>query len=186
MKKFLLTLAMVVAVMMVVVQPSSANQASFNITVTISSFSMELLNVNGDNPYGGWPITVPPGGSLTMVADDAVMISLTGDFGANGVDVVSYVANAGSWNAVEPPGTPVPPLADEFYLFVDGYNIQPTGMEPLALSNAVPITGGTEMPFYQMGASEDKAWLGYAFYAADNYTNPSENLEIMIEVKPLP
>jgi len=183
MKKALLIVGMIMAVMMVVQPTYAANQGTFNITVTISSFSMELMKHDGMAMYNDWAITVPPGGAITMVANDAVMVSLTGDIGTNGVDVVTFVQNSHSWHAVMPdPGNPL--QNNDFVLLADLMLAEPADNgQPLSLANPRPITDVTEMPLGMIPGGQDKAWVIYSLQFGTQYDNPQENIEVVIEAK---
>ncbi|MBF0450672.1 MAG: hypothetical protein HQK75_08235 [Candidatus Magnetomorum sp.] len=185
MKKLLLIAGMIMAVMMVVQPTYAATSGTFNITVTISTYTVELLKHDGMAQYNDWGITVPPGGAITMVANDAVMVSLTGADG-QAMDIITFVSASGAWNSVMPePGQPL--AANEFVLIVDAMNVMPTGMgDPLAMPSPNTVTSMSHMPIHAVASGEDAAWVYYSFRASDQYANPNENIEVTIEVKPTP
>ena len=186
MKKILLIAGMILAVMMVVQPTYAATGGTFNIVVTVSSYSVELLKHDGLAQYNDWEVTVPPHGMYTMTANQAVMVSLTGDLGNNGMEIVSFVGESNSWNAVLP--DPQNPIAqNDFVLLADVMMNEPfeNGM-PLAMSNPRPITYEANMPLDVIPNNDDKAWVIYSLHVADMYTNPHETIEVIIEVKPVP
>ncbi|KPA19760.1 secreted protein [Candidatus Magnetomorum sp. HK-1] len=185
MKKLLLTLAMVMAVMLVVQPTYAATGETFNITVTITSFSMKLMKSDGLAHYNGWDISAPPGGCLTMTAMDAIMVSLTGVLDKD-MDIFTHVETSGAWNSVMPnPGTPL--NNDEFILLAD-HMIQPPidNGNPLVMAQPKPITDATDAPLCTIPQGSDKAWLIYSFRAAPDYTVHNETIAIKVEAMPVP
>jgi len=185
MKKLLLTLAMVMAVLLVVQPTYAASGKSFNIVVTISSISMELLEFDASKPYNDWPLTVPPGGCVTMTAKHAIMVSLTGDL-SQPVDIFTHVETSGAWNSVMPtPGVPLG--SNEFILLADNMMNEPIDNDqPLMMAQPKAITDGTDAPLCSIPANEDRTWLIYSFHAGPDYTVHDETIEIKVEAMPVP
>jgi len=182
---------MIMAVMLVV-QPAYAVGKHFNIFVTVSSFSMVLLNDQGDE-YEGWPITVPPGEAVTMTAKHAVMVSLTSetadDLGV--IDIITSVKNDDGWVAVLPP-TPGNDLPDNHFCLeaaaIDGDLPQPGDPIVLTADGFRAITEETAGPTVTIDATGDAeadVWLLYKFHAADHYGDGGQaDLEVKIEAIP--
>jgi len=184
-KKQLLTLAMIMSVMMVVQPTYAATSQTFNITVTISSFSMKLMKSNGLMPYDGWDINVPPGSCLTMTAMDAIMVSLTGALDKD-MGIYTHVETSGAWNSVMPnPGTPL--NSNEFILLADNLMTPPVDDgNPLVMAQPKPITDDTDSPLCTIQQGTDKAWLVYSFHAAPDYNVYNETITIKVEAMPMP
>jgi hypothetical protein len=181
MKKFFIIAGMILAIMMVV-QPTYAAK-HFNINVTVSTFSMELLRIDG-TPYMEWPVTVPPSTTLTMAAHDAVMISLTGDLPDNSVDIFTSVDNENNWNPILPGMTL---LKNDFILEVSAMNFEPT--EPLTVPGFKAITQDTMEPAMTIptnGLQEAAAYLIYKIKVGDDYDDFGAGLDVKIEAIPSP
>jgi len=173
---------MIMAVMLVV-QPGYAVNKHFNIHVTISSFSMELLESDGQQIYQDWPITVPPNGAVTMTAQHAVMVSITGDVPANGVDIFSHVDNNDGWNVVLPDnGLAANDFALEVASVMDIVNDAPAGFMPITLNTQAPVA----IINNPGGMDAVATFLIYKFHAGPNYTKPDADLDVKIEAVPVP
>lgn len=173
-------IAGVILAIMMVVQPTYAATKHFNIVVTISEFSMELLTSDGMNIYNEWPITIPPGAAITMTAEQAVMVSLTGDVPEN-VDIKTHISNMDGWQAVMPDHELT---NNEFVLKVATID-DPADIPTLADSNFKAITDATEAPAGEItgtGGFPAAAWLIYKFKAGPSYSTTYANLEVKIEV----
>jgi hypothetical protein len=181
MKKFFIIAGMILAVM-TVVQPSYATNAkTFNIVVTVSNFSMKLLHIDGEE-YGDWHLTVPPSGVYTMMAEDAVMVSLTGDL-QDHVDIFTSVDNTDNWNAILPGMT----FQDnDFILEVAAMNTMPTN--PLTASGFIAITQDTMAPAKTIptnGLQEATTFLIYKLHIGPSYPNKNANLNVKVEASAL-
>jgi hypothetical protein len=182
MKKFFIIAGMILAVMMVV-QPSYAATKHFNINVTVSEFSMELLRLDGTQ-YMDWPVTVPPSHVLTMAAQDAVMISLTGDL-PNSVDIFVSVDNDDGWIPIMPDMMPL--QNNDFMLEVSGMQTVP--VEPVADAGFMAITQDTMAPTMNIptnGLQQAEAYLLYKLHVGQNYTHPDAQLDVKIKANPIP
>jgi hypothetical protein len=180
MKKFFIIAGMILAIMMVV-QPSYAAK-HFTINVTVSSFSMELLRIDGTQ-YMEWPITVPPSTTLTMAAHDAVMISLTGGL-PNSVDIYTSVDNEKNWNPILP-GMSL--LKNDFILEVSAMDFEPT--ESSTVPGFKAITQDTMEPamiFSTNGSQEAAAYLIYKIKVGDDYDHFGTELDVKIVAIPSP
>jgi hypothetical protein len=179
MKKFFMIAGVILAIMMVV-QPTYAATKHFNIVVTISEFSMELLTSDGMNIYNEWPITIPPGAAITMTAEQAVMVSLTGEVPEN-VDIKTHISNMDGWQAVMPDHE----LTDNEFVLEVATIHNPADLPTLANANFVAITDATEAPagdILNTGGLPAAAWLIYKFKAGPHYDQPNAGLEVKIEV----
>jgi len=178
MKKFFIITGIILAVMMVV-QPSYAvNAKTFNIVVTVSNFSMKLLHLDGME-YGDWNITVPPNGAYTMMANDAVMVSLTGDL-QNHVDIFTSVDNADNWIPILPDMMPL--QHNDFMLEVAAMDTMPT--EPLAVPGFMAITQDTMAPAKVIptsGSQEAATFLIYKLHIGPGYDYKNANLNVKVE-----
>jgi len=160
----------------------ASSNASFNISVTVSSYTLKLLNVHGTEPYQSWDITVPLGGSITMVSNETIMLSLTGDLTTQLI-ISTYVSNSSSWEPVKPPPNQQELGQNEFVLTVDGLMSKPIGTEPLAMANPHVITTSFDYDpgYFLVG---DHVWLVYSFRASTQYNNFDESIEVTIEASP--
>jgi len=189
MKKFLLIIGMIMAVMMVV-QPCYASTGnSFNIIITVASFSMEMQTVDGDKPYTEWFIgTVSPGSAITMTAMDAVKISL--DANGEEIDIFTFVEESGTWNALLPPSIGQPLTDNSFVLDVGVSDIKPISEGDIAsaMSQPMAITYLDGQPVETLDTSngEDKVWLVYRILTAPHYDDTHAEIEIRIDAKVVP
>jgi len=176
---------MITAILMVV-QPTYALNKHFNIHVTISEFTMDLLKSDGSKDIIDWGITVPPGGAITMTAMDAVMVSLTGDL-PQYIEIATNVINDRNWTAIMPDPS-VSLVQNEFILEVAPLNSPPDQNTILAPSDFHPVTDNSLGTIFVIDntANQDQvaAWLFYKFKAGPGYTDPDANLEVKIEARP--
>jgi len=174
MKKGLIIGCLIIATLLVG-QNVYAVQGTFNITVTIGSYTMALRDITDTNPYPGWNITLPLGGQIVMKPNDCVLVKI--ENATQPLDIVTRISNSGGWQSVDYMG---PTNVDEFRLKAEIIgDLGISGPDPIMMSNPKAITSGTMNP---LTVTDQSVLIAYALDAPiTDTTGGTQTIEVMVE-----
>ncbi|CAN2042866.1 exported hypothetical protein [Candidatus Magnetomoraceae bacterium gMMP-15] len=167
---------------------AQAATAQFNITVTIETFGMALRDADDTGPYPGWQVSVGLGMSISMTAQDGVMVT---PVNASGETLEAFTFTGGpSFPLTIVDGSFGSPGHDEFALYAKAFDHKTT--DPYDISGGQWLSDNpgalTPLTIHNTGSdtfSDTPIWIYYEFHAPSNVTNSvnNEDLEVMIELR---